>query len=42
VRILRAAQFHEFVDTLVGWGRKGDVSYLPKMTDATSGRENSS
>jgi len=31
VRILRAAQFHEFVDTLVGWGRKGDVSYLPKM-----------
>jgi uncharacterized protein YbjT (DUF2867 family) len=31
VRILRAAQFHEFVDTLVNWGRKGDVSYLPKM-----------
>jgi uncharacterized protein YbjT (DUF2867 family) len=30
-RILRAAQFHEFVDTLVSWGRKGDVSYLPKM-----------
>jgi hypothetical protein len=31
VRILRAAQFHEFVDTLVNWGRNGDVSYLPKM-----------
>ena len=30
-RILRAAQFHEFVDTLMNWGRKGDVSYLPKM-----------
>ena len=30
-RILRAAQFHEFVDTLVSWGKKGDVSYLPKM-----------
>src|SRR5262249_47067384 len=31
VRILRAAQFHEFVDTLIAWGRNGDVSYLPKM-----------
>jgi uncharacterized protein YbjT (DUF2867 family) len=31
VRILRAAQFHEFVAQLVEWGRKGDVSYLPKM-----------
>ena len=31
VRILRAAQFHEFVDTLVKWSRKGNVSYLPKM-----------
>lgn len=30
-RILRAAQFHEFVDQIVGWGRKGDVSYVPKM-----------
>lgn len=30
-RILRAAQFHEFVDTLVSWGRQGEVSYLPKM-----------
>jgi len=30
-RILRAAQFHEFVDTLANWGRQGDVCYLPKM-----------
>ena len=26
VRILRAAQFHEFVPQLVDWGRRGDVS----------------
>jgi uncharacterized protein YbjT (DUF2867 family) len=31
VRILRAAQFHEFVGQLVEWGRKGDVCYLQKM-----------
>ena len=31
VRILRAAQFHEFVGELMGWGTQGDVSYLPKM-----------
>jgi uncharacterized protein YbjT (DUF2867 family) len=31
VRILRAAQFHEFVGQLVEWGRKGDVSGLQKM-----------
>jgi uncharacterized protein YbjT (DUF2867 family) len=31
VRILRAAQFHEFVAQLVDWGRQGDVSYVPKM-----------
>jgi uncharacterized protein YbjT (DUF2867 family) len=31
VRILRAAQFHEFVGELVNWGRQGDVSYVPKM-----------
>jgi uncharacterized protein YbjT (DUF2867 family) len=31
VRILRAAQFHEFVGQLVEWGRKGDVSYLQNM-----------
>jgi uncharacterized protein YbjT (DUF2867 family) len=30
-RILRAAQFHEFVEELVEWGRQGDVSYMPKM-----------
>lgn len=30
-RILRAAQFHEFVPQLVEWGRQDDVSYLPKM-----------
>ncbi len=29
--ILRAAQFHELVGQFVDWGRKGDVSYLPKM-----------
>ena len=31
VRILRAAQFHEFVAQLVDWGVQGDVSYVPKM-----------
>jgi uncharacterized protein YbjT (DUF2867 family) len=31
IRILRAAQFHEFVSQIVEWGRKGDVSYVPKM-----------
>ena len=31
VRILRAAQFHEFVAQLVDWGRQGDVSYVPEM-----------
>jgi uncharacterized protein YbjT (DUF2867 family) len=31
VRILRSAQFHEFVPQLVDWGRRGDVSYVPKM-----------
>jgi uncharacterized protein YbjT (DUF2867 family) len=31
VRILRAAQFHEFVGQLLEWGRQGDVSYVPKM-----------
>jgi uncharacterized protein YbjT (DUF2867 family) len=30
-RILRAAQFHEFVEQLLEWGRQGEVSYLPKM-----------
>jgi uncharacterized protein YbjT (DUF2867 family) len=31
VRILRAAQFHEFVELILQWGRQGDVSYVPKM-----------
>jgi uncharacterized protein YbjT (DUF2867 family) len=31
VRILRAAQFHEFVAQLVEWGRQGEVSYVPNM-----------
>jgi uncharacterized protein YbjT (DUF2867 family) len=31
VRVLRAAQFHEFVAQLVEWGRQGDVSYVPRM-----------
>ncbi len=31
VRILRAAQFHEFVEQLVDWGTQGDVSYVPAM-----------
>ncbi len=30
-RILRAAQFHELVEMLMGWGRQGDVIYLPKL-----------
>src|SRR6266508_6904448 len=30
VRVLRAAQFHEFVAQLVDWGRQGEVSYVPK------------
>jgi uncharacterized protein YbjT (DUF2867 family) len=31
VRVLRAAQFHEFVGQLVEWGTQGDVAYLPRM-----------
>lgn len=30
-RILRAAQFHEFVEELMNWGRQGDVTYVPEM-----------
>jgi len=30
-RILRAAQFHEFVSQLVDWGRRGEVSRVPEM-----------
>jgi uncharacterized protein YbjT (DUF2867 family) len=31
VRVLRAAQFHEFVAQLLEWGRQGEVSYVPRM-----------
>jgi len=31
VRILRAAQFHEFVEQLMRWGRRGDVVVVPRM-----------
>ncbi len=31
VQILRAAQFHEFVEQLVQWGRQGEVSYVQEM-----------
>lgn len=31
VQILRAAQFHEFVELLVSWGRQGDTVYVPVM-----------
>ena len=30
-RILRAAQFHEFVAQLVEWGTRAEVAYVPKM-----------
>jgi uncharacterized protein YbjT (DUF2867 family) len=30
-RVLRAAQFHEFVGQLVEWGTQGDVSYVARM-----------
>lgn len=29
--ILRASQFHEFVEQLVNWGRQGDISQVPVM-----------
>jgi uncharacterized protein YbjT (DUF2867 family) len=29
--VLRAAQFHEFVEQLVDWGRQGDAAYVPRM-----------
>ena len=31
MRIVRAAQFHEFVDELVGWMTQDGVAYLPEM-----------
>ena len=30
-RVLRAAQFHEFVAQLVQWGTQGDVAHVPTM-----------
>jgi uncharacterized protein YbjT (DUF2867 family) len=30
-RILRAAQFHEFIGQLVEWGQQGEVSYVQPM-----------
>jgi uncharacterized protein YbjT (DUF2867 family) len=30
-RVLRSAQFHEFVEQLVEWGRQGEVSYVQQM-----------
>jgi len=30
-RIVRAAQFHEFVEQLMQWGRQGDMVYVPRM-----------
>jgi uncharacterized protein YbjT (DUF2867 family) len=30
-RVLRAAQFHEFVAQLLDWGTQGDVAYVPRM-----------
>jgi uncharacterized protein YbjT (DUF2867 family) len=39
VRILRAAQFHEFVAELVDWGTQDGVSYVPDMrTQLVAGR----
>jgi uncharacterized protein YbjT (DUF2867 family) len=31
VRVVRAAQFHEFVAQLLEWGTRGDVAYVPEM-----------
>jgi uncharacterized protein YbjT (DUF2867 family) len=30
-QVLRAAQFHEFVEQLIAWGTQGQVAYLPVM-----------
>jgi uncharacterized protein YbjT (DUF2867 family) len=30
-RVLRAAQFHEFVAQFLEWGNRGDVIYVPRM-----------
>src|SRR4029077_7239292 len=34
-RILRAAQFDEFVEVLMGWGRQGGGGYLPTIASQT-------
>jgi uncharacterized protein YbjT (DUF2867 family) len=31
VRVVRAAQFHEFVEQLLQWGTQGNVAYVPEM-----------
>jgi hypothetical protein len=31
VRIVRAAQFHEFVAQLLEWGTQGEIAYVPEM-----------
>lgn len=31
VRVLRAAQFHEFAEQVFGWGRTGDIATIPDM-----------
>jgi len=31
VRVLRAAQFHEFAEQSLGWGRAGEVATIPDM-----------
>ena len=31
VRVLRAAQFHEFAEQSLGWGRHGEVATIPDM-----------
>jgi hypothetical protein len=31
VRILRSDIFHEFVSQMIGWGRQGNVVYMPTM-----------
>jgi uncharacterized protein YbjT (DUF2867 family) len=31
VRVVRAAQFHEFVPQLVDWGTQGDVAFITRM-----------
>ena len=39
VRIVRAAQFHEFVEELMKWGTQGDVSYVwPMRTQLVAAR----